>query len=69
MGLLLALEQGASALEVAREPLVVRLEQQRRDAWRLLLPVPVDAAVALLDPDQAPRDVEVHQLVALGRAG
>ena len=33
---------------------------------RLPLAVPVDPAVALLDPDQAPRDVEVDQLVALG---
>ena len=30
------------------------------------LPVPVDAAVALLDADQAPRDVVVDQVVALG---
>ena len=37
----------------------------RDDPRRVLLAVAVDAAVALLDADQAPRDVEVDQLVAL----
>ena len=45
---------------------VVGAEQQGGDLRRVPLPVAVDAAVALLDPDQAPRDVEVDQLVALG---
>ena len=40
-------------------------QQQRGDLRRVPLAVAVDAAVALLDPDQAPRDVEVDQLMAL----
>ena len=44
---------------------VGRFEDQRRDQRRVLLPVAVDAAVALLDADEAPRDVVVDQLVAL----
>ena len=44
---------------------VVGVEQQGRDLRRVPLPVPVDAAVALLDPDQGPRDVVVDELVAL----
>ena len=31
----------------------------------MTLPVSVDAAIALLDPDQTPRDVEVNEFVAL----
>ena len=42
-----------------------RVEQQRGDPRAVLLAVAVDAAVALLDADQAPRDVEVDQVVAL----
>ena len=44
---------------------VGRVEEQRGDLRRVLLPVAVDAAVALLDADQAPRDVVVDQVVAL----
>ena len=60
------LDQPGQHPQVAGEPLAGRVEQQRGDPRRVLLPVPVDAAVALLDPDQAPRDVVVDQLVALG---
>ena len=40
-------------------------EDQRAELRLVLLPVAVDAAVALLDADQAPRDVVVDQVVAL----
>ncbi len=47
------------------ENVVGRLEEQGRDLRRVLLAVAVDAAVALLDADERPRDVEVDELVAL----
>ena len=45
------------------------VEQQRRDLRAVLLAVAVDAAVALLDADQAPRDVEVDRARGTARAG
>ena len=66
VGLVLLVDQAAQHPQVARERLGVGVEQQRGDLRRVPLAVPVDAPVALLDPDQAPRDVEVDQLVALG---
>ena len=63
---LLALEEAAQDAEVAGELLGRRVEEQGGDLGRVLLAVAVDAAVALLDADQAPRNVEVDQFVALG---
>ena len=63
---MLLLDEAGQDPQVTGERLGVRVEQQRRDLRRVPLLVAVDAAVALLDPDQAPRDVEVDQLMALG---
>ena len=42
------------------------VEEEGGDLWRVGLPVAVDAAVALLDADERPRDVEVDEVVAQG---
>ena len=63
--LVLLLDEAAKHPQVAGERLGLGVEQQRRDLRRVPLAVPVNAAVALLDPDQGPRDVVVDELVAL----
>ena len=65
VGLVLLLDEAAEHPQVAGERLGLGAEQQRRDLRRVPLAVPVNAPVALLDPDQGPRDVEVDELVAL----
>ena len=63
--LVLLLDEAAEHPQVTGERLGLGVEQQRRDLRRVPLAVSVDAAVALLDPDQGPRDVVVDELVAL----
>ena len=63
---MLALNQPGEDLDVTAEPLGRRGEQQGRDLRAVTLPVAVDPPVALLDADQAPRDVVVHQVVTMG---
>ncbi len=41
-----------------------RGEDERTELWWIDLAVPVDAAIALLNPDQAPRDVVVDKVMA-----
>ena len=45
--------------------LAIGIQKEGRDPRAVPLAVPVDAAVALLKPDETPRDVEVDQLMAL----
>ncbi len=66
MRLPLTLQQPAQHPQVAGECLAVGIEQQGGDLRGMPLPEPVDAPVALFDPDQAPRNVEVDQLVTVG---
>ena len=63
--LVLALDQALQHPHVAGEPVVRWAEQQRRDLRGVPLAVAVDTSVSLFDADEAPRDVEVHELVAL----
>ena len=65
MGLVLAGDEGGEDADVAGEALVGGVEQEGGDLRGLLLAVAVDAAVALLDADEAPRDVVVDEVVAL----
>ena len=65
--LLLAVQEAAQHVDVAVEALDLgEVQEQGGDLRGRALAVAVDAAVALLDPDQGPRDVEVDQLMALG---
>ena len=66
MRLVLPLDQSGQDADVAGEPLASTGSSSRVVISRaVLLAVAVDAAVALLDADQAPRDVVVDQVVAL----
>src|SRR5690625_153671 len=62
---MLAVDEAGEHAEIAGEALGVRFEQERRDLWALALAIAVDAAIALLDANQRPRNVEVNEVVAL----
>ena len=65
MGLVLLLEEPVRTRRSPEKRASVRFEEQRGDLRCVLLAVAVDAAVALLDADERPRDVEVDEVVAL----
>src|SRR4051794_25518443 len=65
MRLVLALHQSRQHVQVSAEVSRTRVQEERRDPGTVPLPVAIDPTVALFDPDQAPRDVVMHELVAL----
>ncbi|EGG27494.1 hypothetical protein PA08_0761 [Cutibacterium modestum P08] len=65
MRLLLALKQTGQYPKIATEGWARRLQQQGGDLRGVTLAVSVDAAIALLNADEAPGDVEVDEFVAL----
>ena len=65
MRLVLTLEQPIEHPQIARQLVVTRRHHQGTDLGTVTLPVPVDTAVALLDRDQRPRQIEMHHLMAL----
>ena len=65
IGVMLALHQLLQHVRLAQRILVGRIEQQRRDPRRMLLAITVDAAIALLNANQRPRNVVMDQVMAL----
>ena len=61
---MLLVEQARDDADVAAEAVVGGRQGEGDDPRRVLLAVAVDAPVALLDADQAPRDVDVDEVVA-----
>ena len=64
MRLVLTIDQLAQHVQFADVAALLCIQQESCDLWRFRLAVAVDAAVALLNTDQRPRNVVVHQVVA-----
>ena len=65
MGVILLVDEASHKVEVPAHLGVGRLQGQGADRRPVALPITIDASVALLDPNEAPRQIEVHELVTL----